>query len=304
MMRSARPGRTARLNVTAAAGRSTRIGIKPDKEQLETNPNKDYQYTRGEGFIYPGRKYIFPWGASGYAQHPEPGTFPGASPTSPLADVSDDDYAMFMDREIFHGRWAMLGICGMWAQENAGFGPWFDVYTGCQNGACELSYGGNSYGSVDQYALLVVNALIIGYAEACRGGLIPLPGTIVADMAKTSTKTSGTIYPGGGFDPLGLASPKKETFWRGKKADGSGIEIGGTTAWAPFAKSGEDIDSLKLKELKHGRLAMMACAGCFGQSFATNGGEWVGGHGPVENFSAHINNVVFCNAIDQSGCVY
>lgn len=59
------------------------------------------------------------------------------------------------------------------------------------------------------------------------------------------------IYPGGAFDPLN------------------------------FAKG--DIESLKLKEIKNGRLAMMACLGFVAQHAAT-------GKTPLQALSEHISN--------------
>jgi len=274
----------------AAAGRSTRIGIRPKRNApIDKNP---------------GLKFVFPWGASGIAAHPEPGTFPGAEMGSPLADLSDEEFRVFADREVINGRWAMLGVSGMWAQENFGLGPWFDVYNNCKGLTCDLSYWKNPFPTVEGnvVGLFILHAVVLGFAEAYRGGLLELPTQIVDDMAKTQTKTSGTVYPGGAFDPLGLASPKKPVYFRG--GGKKGIDMGGVKPWAPFAKGAEDVDSLKLKELKHGRLAMGAFAGMVGQSFATNGGMWQGGHGPVANFLAHINDVNFCNVLDQSGCVY
>ena len=65
---------------------------------------------------------------------------------------------------------------------------------------------------------------------------------------------------------------------------------------------GDDLDTLKIKELKHCRLAMLAWLGILAQSVSTNpeGTEI----GPVANWSAHVADVVHCNVVDRSGCVF
>ena len=41
-----------------------------------------------------------------------------------------------MEREIIHGRWAMLGVTGAWAQENGTGIPWFKAAEYCQPDDC------------------------------------------------------------------------------------------------------------------------------------------------------------------------
>jgi len=60
-------------------------------------------------------------------------------------------------------------------------------------------------------------------------------------------------YPGGAFDPVGLS------------------------------KDGKSLESLKLKEIKNGRLAMLACVGFLAAHAAT-------GKGPIEALGAHLAN--------------
>ena len=53
--------------------------------------------------------------------YPEYGTYPGGG-ESPIVPFSDEKNA---EREIIHGRWAMLGVTGAWASENGTGIPWF-----------------------------------------------------------------------------------------------------------------------------------------------------------------------------------
>merc|ERR1719458_1779603 len=91
---------------------------------------------------------------------------------------------------------------------------------------------------------------LAGKAEAYRTGLV--------DPAFDEL-TVGDANPGGRFDPLNLA------------------------------ESG-DLDELKLKELKHCRLAMFAWLGCISQAVWTK-------EGPIANWSAHVADPVHVNSM-------
>ena len=104
------------------------------------------------------------------------------------------------------------------------------------------------------WATVVVEALAMGYAEAYRTGLLESPFDDVS---------SGDISPGGRFDPLNLA----ETGQFG------------------------DLSELKIKELKHSRLAMVAWLGLIVQAIVTNpDGPGPDAVGPIANWKAHVTD--------------
>jgi hypothetical protein len=56
--------------------------------------------------------------------------------------------------EIIHGRFAMLGVTGAWAQENLLGTPWFMAGEECTFDKCELSYLNNDFTPSYEGALL------------------------------------------------------------------------------------------------------------------------------------------------------
>ncbi|KAJ9175884.1 hypothetical protein P3X46_014390 [Hevea brasiliensis] len=116
----------------------------------------------------------------------------------------------FRECELIHGRWAMLGTLGAIAVEALTGIAWQDA------GKVELVEGSSYLGQPLPFnltTLIWIEVLVIGYIEFQRNAEL--------DPEKR-------LYPGGYFDPLGLASdPEKK-------------------------------ENLKLAEIKHARLAMVA----------------------------------------------
>ncbi|KAG7034707.1 Chlorophyll a-b binding protein 7, chloroplastic, partial [Cucurbita argyrosperma subsp. argyrosperma] len=149
--------------------------------------------------------------------------------------------------ELVHCRWAMLGAAGI-------FIPEFLTKIGILNTPSWYTAGELEY-FTDTTTLFIVELIFIGWAEGRRWADILKPGCVNTDPIFPNNKLTGTDvgYPGGlWFDPLG---------W------GSG--------------SPEKIKELRTKEIKNGRLAMLAVMGAWFQHIYT-------GTGPIDNLFAHL----------------
>jgi light-harvesting complex I chlorophyll a/b binding protein 2 len=164
-----------------------------------------------------------------------------------IAAAEPSRLAWMVQAELVHCRWAMLGAAGI-------FIPELLTKIGILNTPSWYTAGSATY-FADQGTLFIVELLLFAWAENRRWADIARPGSVNTDPIFPNYKLTGTDvgYPGGlWFDPLGY---------------GSG--------------SPEKLKELRTKEIKNGRLAMMAVLGAFVQANVTH-------VGPIDNLFAHI----------------
>merc|ERR1712149_32541 len=187
-----------------------------------------------------------------------------------------DKVRSYREFELIHSRWAMLAAAGILIPEGLEAngadlvgGTWFETGAKMLNGGT-LNYFAVPWGIVNNpLPLFVVIAFEVGLMAAVesyrRSGTGPAgysPGVGKFDSSVFDNLDS--LYPGGPFDPLGLADDPEV-----------------------FAE-------LKVKEIKNGRLAMVSVLGFAVQSFIT-------GEGPYANWSKHVADPFGCNLITILG---
>merc|ERR1712014_264543 len=133
----------------------------------------------------------------------------------------------FRECELIHGRWAMLATLGAIVAESTTGVSWVDA------GKVELE--GSRYLDFE---------LPFTLSQLCWFEFFAVGGAEL--LRNRELEAEKRIYPGGNFDPLGLATPGKS--------------------------NKEQINRLREAEIKHGRLAMVASFGLCVQALAVGEG--------------------------------
>ncbi|GAB5364204.1 hypothetical protein AAMO2058_000949200 [Amorphochlora amoebiformis] len=193
----------------------------------------------------PNRQIFLPGKSDVIPEHLK-GELPGDFGFDPL-NLGEDDLAARASEELYHGRWAMLGAAG--------------ILTTDLLSKLGVPIEGRWW-KVGSELLAGKPIDYLGnpnWVHASNFGAIFLIQFFLMAAAEVnrgydeSESGSKGMYPGGNFDPLG------------------------------FAKDETKLKELKIKEIKNGRLAMMAMLGFYSQAFST-------GKSPLENLGDHISN--------------
>ncbi|GLI68048.1 hypothetical protein VaNZ11_012371 [Volvox africanus] len=184
--------------------------------------------------------------------------------------------AKYREYELLHARWAMLAAAGILIPEglqangaNLKGGVWFETGAEMLNGGT-LNYFAVPWGIVSNplplFAVIAVEVGLMGAVEVFRrNGTGPAgysPG--IGKFDSSVFEGVDSIYPGGPFDPLGLADDP------------------------------EVFQELKVKEIKNGRLAMVSVLAFAVQSYVT-------GEGPYANWVKHVQDPFGYNLLTVLG---
>ena len=192
------------------------------------------------------------------------GTLAGDYGFDPLKLGADGKIEQYRVAEVIHARWAMLAIPGIVIPEALGIpgGVWTEtgkVFLDGEAGRPEIL--GNPY------LFTAIEVALMAGVEGFRSGKIEAP----SGFAPIYGKFEGSDFSG--LDP---------------------INPGGPLDFFNVAATPEDLAILKVKEIKNGRLAMIAMLGVFVQGATT-------GEGPAANWGKHVADPFGYNFVTIAG---
>lgn len=193
------------------------------------------------------------------------GSLPGDFGFDPLGLMDPEGPGGFIEPdwlrygEIINGRYAMMGVIGMLAPEGLGklgLVPKETAIEWFRSGVYPPAGTYNYW--ADSYTLFFLEMALMGFAEHRRAQDYYKPGSMgkqyFLGLEKYLGGSGDAAYPGGPlFNFLGLGKDEKS------------------------------MREMKVKEVKNGRLAMMAIVGLFIQALVT-------GKGPVQNLIDHLSD--------------
>merc|ERR1711937_745282 len=221
----------------------------------------------------PGRSKTGLWFASERSLSYLDGSLPGDYGFDPLGvyDPQGKGFAVspswLQYAEVIHARWAMLGAAGCLAPEILGKLGVIPAATGVvwfKAGVIPPAGSFDQYWS-DPYTIFFIEVILMQFAEIKRWQDYRNPGSqgkqYFLGIERALGGSGDPAYPGGPiFNILGLG------------------------------KSDAEMNDLKLKEIKNGRLAMLSMFGFGAQAVLT-------GKGPLENLIDHLSDPVNCNIL-------
>jgi len=217
----------------------------------------------------PNRKLYLPSGLLSTSDIPSylDGTLAGDYGFDPLGLGADGKISQYRVAEVIHARWAMLAVPGVVIPEalNLPGGVWTEtgkVFLDGQTGRPEILE------FVPVFAAIQI-ALMAGVEKFRSDGAGP------AGFVPFKGKFDESAF--NGLDP---------------------INPGGPLDFFNVAATPQDLAELKVKEIKNGRLAMIAMLGVFVQAAVTH-------EGPAANWGKHVHdpfgyNFVTLSAIERS----
>ncbi|XP_022144176.1 photosystem I chlorophyll a/b-binding protein 5, chloroplastic isoform X2 [Momordica charantia] len=180
------------------------------------------------------------------------GSLAGDFGFDPLGLAEDpESLKWYVQAELLHSRFAMLGISGILLTDLL-------RVTGVSKVPVWYTAGAAEYGFANKETLFIVQLLLMGFVETKRYMDFKSPGSQAQEGTffglEAALEGLEPGYPGGPLlNPLGLAK-----------------DIKNAHDW-------------KLKEIKNGRLAMVAMVGIFVQAYVTHAG-------PIDNLVEHLSN--------------